>query len=88
MGDALGDIFIAIVSDDEAAAGNEIDEALESGFHGVEVGVDIGVVELDVGEDEGVWEVVEELWALIEEWVSYLSPSTMKVWVGRSWKLV
>ena len=32
-----------------------------------EVGVDVGVVELDVGEDGGVGEVVEELGALVEE---------------------
>ena len=65
--DAFGDILAAVVGDDEAAARNEIDEALEGGLHGVEIGVDVGVVELDVGEDERVGKVVQELRTLVEE---------------------
>ena len=64
---AFGHVWAAVVGDDEAAARNEIDEALEGGFDGFEVGVDVGVVELDVGEDERVGKVVEKLGALVEE---------------------
>ena len=67
MGDALGHVFAAVVGDDEAAARDEIDEALEGGLDGFEIGVDVGVVELDVGEDERVGKVVEELRTLVEE---------------------
>ncbi len=66
-GYAFGDVGAAVVGDDEAAARNEIDEALESDLDGFEIGVDVGVIELDVGEDERVGKVVEELWALVEE---------------------
>ena len=58
MGYALGDILASVVGHDEAAAGNKIDEALECCLDGIEVGVDVGVVEFDMGEDEGVGEVV------------------------------
>ena len=67
VADALGHVFAAVVGDDEAAARNQIDEALEGGFHGVEIGVDVSVVELDVGEDERVGKVVEEFGAFVEE---------------------
>ncbi len=65
--DAFGHVRAAVVGDDEAAARNQIDEALEGGLHGFEVGVDVGVVEFDVGEDERVRKVVEELGAFVEE---------------------
>ena len=65
--DAFGDVGAAVVGDDEAAARNEIDETLEGGLDGFEIGVDVGVVELDVSEDERVRKVVEELGALVEE---------------------
>src|SRR5579859_4599016 len=67
VGNALGDVFAAVIGDDEAAAGNEIDEALEGGLHGVEVGVDVGVIKFDVGENERVRKVVQELGSLVEE---------------------
>ncbi len=65
--DALGDVGAAVEGYDASAAGYEVDEAFEGGFDGGEVGVDVSVVELDVGEDGGVGEVVEELGAFIEE---------------------
>jgi hypothetical protein len=37
----------AVKGDDASAARDKIDEALESGFDGIEVLVDIGVIELD-----------------------------------------
>ena len=46
--------------DDAAAARNEIDEALEGELIDVEVGVDVGMVELDGGDDEVIGLVVEE----------------------------
>ena len=47
--------------------GDEVDHAFEGGLDGVEVGVDVGVVELYVGEDGDVGKVVEELGTLVEE---------------------
>ena len=63
----LGDVGTAVVSDDEAASRNEIDEAFEGCFDGFEVGVDVSVVELNVREDERSGKVVEELGALVKE---------------------
>jgi len=63
-GHAFGDV---LRGNDAAAAGDEIDEAFEGGSDRVEVRIDVGMVELDVGEDEGVGKIVHELRALIEE---------------------
>ncbi len=51
VADAFGHVFAAVVGHDEAAARDEIDEKLEGGLDGFEIGVDVGVVELDVGEE-------------------------------------
>jgi hypothetical protein len=47
-GNALGHVFVAVVSNNEAAARNQVDEPLERGLYGIEVGVDVGVIELNV----------------------------------------
>ena len=65
--DAFGHILASIVSDDKPAARNQIDEALEGGLHCFEVGVNVGVVEFDVRENERVGEVVEKFGAFVEE---------------------
>src|SRR5579859_6239060 len=57
----------AIPGDDAAAARDQIHQALECGFYRVEIFVDVGVIELDGGEDDGVGKVVEEFWSLVEE---------------------
>src|SRR6516162_10810483 len=50
-----------VTPDDRAsAAGNEVDEAPEGELIGVEIGVDIRVVELERGDDEIVGLIVEE----------------------------
>src|SRR5215469_16898164 len=65
--DAFGHIVAAIEGDEQAAARHEIDEALEGSLDGAEVCVDVGVVELNVSEDQRVREVVQELRTLVEE---------------------
>ena len=65
--DALGHVERAIEGDEAAATGDKVDEAFEGGLDGGKIGVDVGVVELDVGEDGGVGKVVEELGAFVEE---------------------
>ncbi len=67
FGAALGDVVAAVEGDEAASLGDEVDHALEGGLHGREVGVDVGVVELDVSEDGDVGKVVEELGPLVEE---------------------
>ena len=47
--------------------GTRLTRRLNARLDGVEIGVDVGVIELDVGEDERVRKVVEELRALVEE---------------------
>jgi hypothetical protein len=63
----FGHVGAAVVGDDEAAARDEIDQTLESNLDGFEIGVDVGVIELYVSEDERCGKVVEELRALVEE---------------------
>ncbi len=66
-GRALGNVLACIERHETAAARYEIHHALECSLHGFEVGVDVGVVELDVCQDCGIRKVVQELWALVEE---------------------
>ncbi len=47
--------------------GTRLTRSLNARLDGFKIGVDVGVVELDVGEDERVGKVVEKLWALVEE---------------------
>ena len=67
MPDTFSDIGAPIVGDDEAAARDEIDQTFEGDFDGFKIGVDVGMIELNVGEDQHVGKVVQELWAFIEE---------------------
>ena len=57
----------AVESDDPSAARNQIHEALERGLDGIEIFVDIGMIELDGGEDDRVGKVMQELRSLVEE---------------------
>src|SRR5271169_5115919 len=56
-----------IESDDAAAARHEVHQALEGGFHSVEVLVNISVIKFNRRQDDGVRKVVQELWTLVEE---------------------
>ena len=47
FGDAAFEAMARIKCDDASAAWNQIDEALEGSLYGIEVFVDIGVVELN-----------------------------------------
>jgi hypothetical protein len=53
--------------DDPTIGGHRPDEPSERGLHVIEVAVDVGVVELDRGQDQRVRVVVEELRRLVEE---------------------
>jgi hypothetical protein len=57
----------AVEGDDSAAAGNEVDQALEGGFNGIEIFVDIGVIEFDSGEDDGVRKIMKKFRTFVEE---------------------
>src|SRR6185437_488473 len=64
---ALCHVFARVERDETAAARDEIDHALECSLHGFEIGVDVGVVELDMREDCRVRKIMQELWPLVEE---------------------
>ena len=65
--DALGHVFAAIEGNKQTAPRHEIDEALECDFNGFEVSVNVGVIELDVREDQRIRKVMLKLRSLIEE---------------------
>ena len=67
MRDALGDVGAAVVGHDESASRNQVHEALESGLDHFEIGVDVGVIEFNVGEDDCVRKVMEKFWPLVKE---------------------
>jgi len=48
-------------------ARNEIHQALECRLHGVEIFVDVGVIELDGSQNHRVGKVVQELRSLVEK---------------------
>src|SRR5436190_399478 len=51
----------------QPSARDERDQARERGLHRLQVGVDVGVVELEVADDGHVRVVVDELGPLVEE---------------------
>src|SRR6185312_4266711 len=65
--DAVGDIFAGIVGDNDATARDQIDQPLERGFHGIEIGVDVGMVVFHMGKDEAIGKIVQKLGALIKK---------------------
>src|ERR1700719_4034146 len=56
-----------IEGNDAAAAGHQIHQTLESSFHGIQILVNIRVIKLHRGQNDGVGKVVHELGALFEE---------------------
>src|SRR5512139_383743 len=61
------EVGVGAVGDDEPVAGNGAHQVVELGLDGGEVGKDVGVVVLEVVEDDGTRTVVDELGALVEE---------------------
>src|SRR5579862_1227529 len=57
----------AVEGDDSSAAGDEVHQTFEGCLDGIEIFVDVGVIEFDGSEDDCVRKVVEKLWALIEK---------------------
>ena len=66
MGDIEG-IRVIGVCEDDAIFWDDIEEAAEGGFDFVEILEDIGMIELEVVEDDQFGEVVEEFGTLVEE---------------------
>src|SRR6266849_6746884 len=65
--DAALDTLSLIERYDSPAPRNQIHQALESSFHCFEIFVYIGMVEFDRGKDHRVREIVQKLWAFVEE---------------------
>ena len=57
----------AIEGNDASAARDQVHQALECRLDGIEVFVDVGMIEFDRGENDGVRKVVQELRSLVEE---------------------
>src|SRR5579859_1073870 len=57
----------AIPGHNAASAWDQVHQALECGFYRVKIFVDVGVIELDRSEDDGVGKVVEEFRSLVEK---------------------
>ena len=66
-GHAFSHVWATVISLNDAAAWDKIHQPLERGLHGVKVDVDVCVVELDRRQDQPIREIVEKLWALVEE---------------------
>ncbi len=65
--DAFGDVGVAIVGHDQPAPRHQIHQTFEGSLNRFEVGINIGVVELDVGKNQPIGKVMQELGSLIEE---------------------
>ena len=57
----------AIEGYDASAARNQIHQAFECGLDGVEIFVDVGVIELDRSQNDRVGKIVQELRSFVEE---------------------
>ncbi len=64
---AFGNIDAAVVGHDAPPAWDKINEPLEGSLDGIKIGIDVGVVELDMSENQRVRKVVQELGAFVEE---------------------
>ncbi len=64
---ALGDVCTAIECDDAPAPRHQIHEPLEGGLYRVEIRVDVRMIEFDVGQDERIGKVVQELRPLVKK---------------------
>src|SRR6201999_3924984 len=64
---AFVDVRVTIPADQHAASWNQVYQAFEGGLHFVKVAIDVGMVELDRGKDQGVGEIVQKFRPLIEE---------------------
>ena len=62
-----GEVRIIAVGEQETVSWNDIDEAAERKLDRGEIIENIGMVELDIVDDDGFGEVVDEFAALIEE---------------------
>jgi len=56
-----------VKGDDASAPGNEIDEAAKGSLHGIKIEIDVGVVKLNMRENQRVRKVVHELRPFIKE---------------------
>src|SRR6185369_12122581 len=56
-----------IVGDDSSTAGNEVHQPFKGCFDGIEILINVGMIELHGGKDHRVWEVVQKLRTFIEE---------------------
>ena len=66
-GERLRQARVAGVPDDAAAAGDDAYQVMELPLDGADVGVDVGVIVLEIVEDQRARPVVHELGALVEE---------------------
>ena len=60
-------VLLVAIDVGHAAARDDVEQAAEGEFDFVEVVIDVGVVELDVVDDDALGQVVEEFRALVEE---------------------
>src|SRR3984957_13127379 len=65
--DCGGMRIVIAPSDNSSAARNQIYESAELQFDGREIGVNIGVIEFQRGDDELVGMIVKKFWAFVEE---------------------
>src|SRR6185312_12802247 len=67
MGHTLIHVLVGIVSDDLSFARHQVHQPLESGLYGIKVGINIGMVKFNRGQDDGLRKIVQKLWAFIKK---------------------
>src|SRR5262249_22295927 len=67
LGQAFVDVGIRVPADNLAFSRRQVDQTLKSGLDRIQVFEDIGVIKFDRGQDDGLGEVMQELWAFVEE---------------------
>src|SRR5271155_1070008 len=59
--------LVRFKSDDASTSRNQVYQPLERRLNGIEIFVDVGVIEFDRSQNYGIWKVVQKLRAFIEE---------------------
>src|SRR5260370_39458336 len=72
------DILAPVKSYNASPPWNKIDQAFEGSLHSRKIGINIGMIELNMRKDQGVGKVVQELGPLVEERSIVLIPFEQK----------
>ncbi len=67
LGNTFAYVFALVISNDLRPPGHHVYQTLERRLYGVKIFVDVGMVELYRGKNDGLGKIMEKFWAFIEK---------------------